>query len=299
MINTEDKKFYVLSNDVIFKNTFNTKERLKKLLESILEVKIYDVCSLNTETAKTNKKSKGMVLDLVLDTNVGRINVELNNNSDDYISIRNLIYFFRLISMKLKTAENYYDIDMHTQINLTWGLQKYYNYDISCRDKIELYIADLEQRKPKYEGLFKIIDVNMDYYQKLCYDKNMKKEDKFLKFLSSKTEEELEENSRGDVFMEKVREEVKTLNADPNIIDEIYVEGEEQRMLNTERVLGIAEGEARGEARGKELGKEEGKAIGEKNKSIEIAKNMLSKNMDISLISEITSLTKEEIENLK
>lgn len=39
--------------------------------------------------------------------------------------------------------------------------------------------------------------------------------------------------------------------------------------------------------------------MGSKQKEIEIAKKMLNKNMDISIISEITSLTEEEIENLK
>ena len=38
---------------------------------------------------------------------------------------------------------------------------------------------------------------------------------------------------------------------------------------------------------------------GEKTKPKEIAKNMLSKNIDINAIIECTGLTKEEIENLK
>lgn len=38
---------------------------------------------------------------------------------------------------------------------------------------------------------------------------------------------------------------------------------------------------------------------GAEQKQIEIAKNMLGKNMDIETISDITALTKEEIVNLK
>ena len=37
--------------------------------------------------------------------------------------------------------------------------------------------------------------------------------------------------------------------------------------------------------------------IGQRN--IEIAKNMINKNIDINIISEVTGLTIEEIENLK
>ena len=43
----------------------------------------------------------------------------------------------------------------------------------------------------------------------------------------------------------------------------------------------------------------EGISQGQRKEKIEIAKNMLSKEMDIKLISEITGLTEEEINALK
>ncbi len=51
--------------------------------------------------------------------------------------------------------------------------------------------------------------------------------------------------------------------------------------------------------RAKKEGIEQGIKQGAKEKQLEIAKNMLNKNIDINTISEITSLTKEEIESLK
>ena len=284
---TQTKDFYLLNNDVIFKNVFNTKERLKRLLESILKVEIYDIREKNTELEKTNKKNKKLVLDLVLDTNVGKINVEVNNNSKNYIIKRNLLYFFRLIGMCLKEAEDYKDIDMHTQINLTWNLQRYYDYDIRNRDKIELYITDVKTHKIRYGNVFKIIDVNMDYFNRLCYTEDMKEEERLLKFLSSKNEKELEANSEGDRFMEEIKDKVYLLNEDPEIIEQLYVEGEERRVRNTERKLG------------REEGLEQGLEQGYKEKSIEIAKNMLKDNMDIDIITKYTGLTPDEIEYLK
>ena len=50
---------------------------------------------------------------------------------------------------------------------------------------------------------------------------------------------------------------------------------------------------------GKEEGRREGKKEGISERNIEIAKAMLIKKMDISLISELTGLSKEKIENLK
>ena len=61
---------------------------------------------------------------------------------------------------------------------------------------------------------------------------------------------------------------------------------------------GIKEGEAKGIIKGKAEGKAEGIKEGELNKQKQIATEMLKKKMSIELISEITKLSKEEIENL-
>ena len=58
------------------------------------------------------------------------------------------------------------------------------------------------------------------------------------------------------------------------------------------------EGEAKGIIKGKAEGKAEGIKEGELNKQKQIATEMLKKKMSIELISEITKLTKEEIEEL-
>ena len=47
------------------------------------------------------------------------------------------------------------------------------------------------------------------------------------------------------------------------------------------------------------MGREEGRKEGEKEKTIEIAKEMLAKGIEIELIKEITKLTEEELENIK
>ncbi|MCI9586145.1 MAG: hypothetical protein HFH45_05905 [Bacilli bacterium] len=62
-------------------------------------------------------------------------------------------------------------------------------------------------------------------------------------------------------------------------------------LMQNAKEEGLAEGRASGLAEGIEQGS--------KQKEINIAQNMLNKNMDIEIISEITGLTKEEIETLK
>jgi predicted transposase/invertase (TIGR01784 family) len=50
---------------------------------------------------------------------------------------------------------------------------------------------------------------------------------------------------------------------------------------------------------GHKVGIEEGRTEGINQRNIEIAKNMIKKNMSMSDIIEITGLTKEQIEELK
>ena len=64
------------------------------------------------------------------------------------------------------------------------------------------------------------------------------------------------------------------------------------------RAKGLEEGRAKGLEEGRAKGLEEGRAEGRTEAKKELVKKMLKKEMNIDLISELTGLTKEEIENL-
>lgn len=64
------------------------------------------------------------------------------------------------------------------------------------------------------------------------------------------------------------------------------------------RAEGLEEGRAEGREEGRAKGLEEGRAEGRTEAKKELVKKMLKKEMNIDLISELTGLTKEEIENL-
>ena len=73
---------------------------------------------------------------------------------------------------------------------------------------------------------------------------------------------------------------------------EIYEQREKSRLIyNTEMNAARRKGLEEGERRGKEIGRKE--------QSIEIAKNLLDKNIDIEVIIETTGITKEELESLR
>mgnify|MGYP004622529403 FL=1 len=91
---------------------------------------------------------------------------------------------------------------------------------------------------------------------------------------------ELDELSKISKYrrVNKYMDEVKRLNEDPEFREFISAEEDNRKIENSIK---------------KELREE-----GQEEEKLEIVKNMLSKNMDIKLISEITGLTEDQIKVL-
>lgn len=275
----EKNKMEVLNNDIIFKNIFNVKETIKRLLEETLELKVKEVYLANTEMPVEKIKERRKILDLVVYTEKEVINVEVNNAYKKDLYIRNFLYFCKLISSNLEKSKDYTKLGKHIQLNLTWNLQKYIPFDIREKKKLEFYVKDEETGLKVFEDKFKIVNINMDYYVELWYSKNVENENPFLLLLAAPTIEEMDEIARGDRLMEKIAKEVKKLNFDPKITEEIAFENEHEIWANTMHSRGYEQGS--------------------KQEKIGIARNMLDMGIELNTIVEATRLTKEEIETLK
>ena len=130
----------------------------------------------------------------------------------------------------------------------------------------------------------------MDEIGRLWYTASDEDARTLFRYLSIFDMDEAELNAlpRGeDEFMDKFRDKVIKLNQDEEFVRFATDEEDMQMMLNSERTVGKDEGLAQGRKEGR------------KEKCIEIAKSMLEKECDISLISEVTGLSIEEIEKLK
>lgn len=275
----EKNKMEVLNNDIIFKNIFNVKETIKRLLEETLELKVKEVYLANTEMPVEKIKERRKILDLVVYTEKEVINVEVNNAYKKDLYIRNFLYFCKLISNNLEKSKDYTKLGKHIQLNLTWNMQKYIPFDIREKKKLEFYVKDEETGLKVFEDKFKIVNINMDYYVELWYSKKVEKESPFLLLLAAPTIEEMDEIARGDRLMEKIAKEVKKLNFDPKITEEIAFENEQEIWANTMHSRGYEQGS--------------------KQEKIGIARNMLKDDIPIDTIIKYTGLKKEEIESLK
>ena len=132
---------------------------------------------------------------------------------------------------------------------------------------------------------FIIYDINMEKVKDIWYSKSKKEieNNKYLIMLDLDLEEldELSKISK-DRRVNKYMDEVKRVNEDPEFREFISAEEDNRKIENSIK---------------KEL-REDGIKEGQRKEKIEIAKNMLSKNMDIKLISEITGLMEDEIKSL-
>ena len=103
--------------------------------------------------------------------------------------------------------------------------------------------------------------------------------------------------------MEKVRDDAEVITRglddilyyDPVMLEEQA--NEYERKIAREE--GFNEGKEAGIKEGIKEGRETGIKEGKKESQIEIIKNMLDKNMDLNLISDITNISIEEINKIK
>ena len=133
---------------------------------------------------------------------------------------------------------------------------------------------------------FIIYDINMEKVKDIWYSKSKKEieNNKYLIMLDLDLEElnELSKISK-DRRVNKYMDEVKRVNEDPEFREFISAEEDNRKIENSIK---------------KEL-REDGIKEGQKERNVEIAKNMLKDNIPIITISKYTGLTKKEISLLK
>ena len=280
--NTDNNKFYTCKYDRPFKEIMlkkSNRDILKLILEKILGVNITKIEENNIERNSGNIHVKRKYLDMLLTTNIGKIEIEVNACDEDYVHPRNASYICDIYSHHVLVKQKYTEDIKIIQINLSYGIKD----DKSMR----IYRMQDESGKRYVENLI-IYDVNMEYYKKIWYSKNEKEieENKYMIMLDLEGKE-LEEISKKDKVVYRYMEEIVNLNKDPGFREFMTYEMDQKIIQNTR--LDAAE----------KKGIKQGMLEGEKSKSIEIARTMLKAGEDIEKIMLYTSLTKEEIELLK
>ena len=283
-MNIENKKYYTCKYDRPFKEIMlkeSNKDILKKLLEHLLKEEIKEITILPTERNNRNLKIKRKTLDVLLKTEDKQIGIELNANIEDYVHPRNMAYLADMYASHILVGQEYTEEILILQINLTFG--------IGLKDKkgiIRYYIQDKEGNK--FVKNLEIIEVNMDSYMDMWYNKNEKgiEENKILVMLGLE-KEDLKKLSQNDKVVSKYMDELNKLNESTEF-RRYMTEEEDMRIIQNTRMKSA-------EKKGLEKGLEQGMKQGINS----IAKNLLDMNMSVEDIMKATGLTEEEIEKLK
>ena len=272
-------------SDVMFKTMLGNESKNKYVsyfLSLILEKdykKIYDnILFLKNELDKNKYNDTRKTVDLIVKIDGVIYNIEMNNNYQKTYIERNIEYITELYKSSRKMGEGY-KYEYTYQININ-------NFTFKDREKTSEVFMIRNEEKEVLTDKIKIMHLYLPKILNKYYNKEKLSELEKLMLVFNLTNK----NELNDIIGEnKIMEEYKKEALDAS---------------HSEEVIGLYDKELEDEflkratyQEGIEKGIEQGIEQGENKKSIEIAKIMLDKNMDISLISEITKLSKEEIEN--
>ena len=303
------QKISILS-DTMLKAMFQNENRIKysaKFLSYFIDVEYEDIlnniCLAKNELDKNNENDKGERCDYVALLSDTSLNIEVNNNSSLEVLERNMEYAHRLYSKKIRRGEENYQYTQVIQFNLN-------NFAFKGNDKIvDIYTVTNDDNIGLSNKLI-FVQIYVPNLRKKWYTKGIKSLSEEEKYILALVEMDLDKlnDLGGENIMDEYVKEAEEVSFEGGVgeaydkewalRDQGYRDG-----LSQGKAEGKAEGFSQGKAEGREEGKTEGKAEGisegKNERNTEIARNMLSKAMEVELISEITGLSIEEINSLK
>jgi len=254
---------------------------------------------------------KAQEVDGLFETDTMIIDLEVNKWKHQRTFIKNDRYVFTLYLEQLPPGKDYIFSDKKVcQINLN-------DYDMFGKGEFIYHSSIMEERfHLKRNDFIHIVDISIPILEKMSYTDIEALCDNDLRwllyiFVQNNTELEstlYKENAMMKVVCDKMNDLQKAL------MESLYYDREEWNRetgilvaKDEARAEGLAEGRAEGRAaglaaglaEGHAQGMTEGQAIGAKEKQLEIAKEMLKENYDITQILKITKLSSEDIQKLQ
>ena len=275
-LQTKEKK-YNLKNDVIFQTFFSRKGNEEFLIDFLNALLNKDIKSIEVREEvnleRLSKEEKGGRLDLQAKLEDGTIiSIEMQLRNEYNIEERTTLYSGKVISRETERGTDYEDINQVIMINILG-----YNF-LEVEDYISETAIVLEKHRD-YEVLtgLKWYFIELPKFRKQNPDMN-EKINQWLAFIDDYNKEMVKVAEEKNDKLKKARIEMNYLTGDA----EVRRLAELREKWEMDRISAINHATRKGA----------------KDKSIEIAKEMIKKELDINLICEVTKLTKEEIEKI-
>ena len=296
-------KLLELKNDLVFQKVFGIQKNsliTGHFLSLILEKEIHNVdLDANKRMLSSRSDSKTGRLDIRIKFNNGEdCNIELQVLPYKFMPERMLEYWAGMYDNKINSGQGYNVLKPSISILIA-------NYQLDQLEDIPKYHTIWNLREKDFPN--KIVSNNIEMHileiPKIKDTEILKDElAQWLKFIENPGNKEVEKFMSENRFLKQAKEELAYLSGDPDfqrlvesragMLKDIYYfkkEAEEKALLEG-RTRGLEEGRAEGKAEGKEEGRRE--------VQIETAKKLLNLKLPIEQISEVTELTKEEIEKM-
>ena len=285
----KERPFYTATNEAVFYYCIgNDLKKAKIFIEQVIKRPIYEIQIKNSKLLKDYMYTKEKTLDYLVLTDIGYINIEINNYNKSWRIKRDIAYACKAVGNSVTKTKDYEKMENVIQINInrmghtSKGVVSYkLNADKEC-DGFPKTLTDVIQ----------IYMVNIDFYKDMVYNGNKKFiKENYLLCAMDLLPEDIDKISEGNEELMEFKEMLEKINDSEDFVKWISAEEEAEIFNNTMR------NEARRE--GVKEGLEEGIHQGMKQANIETARKMLKENCDIELISKVTNLSFEEINSIK
>ena len=247
---TSDEKITVkLTNNYAFQKIFKNAKIVKGFLMALLNLKEYEIKKIEITdpfTLGENNEEKEGILDIKLVLNQNRkINIEMQNTYQDDWTERSLFYNCRMFTDGFQKGHPYGELPPCIHVGIL-----NFNQMISPNYYHKFYLMD-EKTKEIYSRKFQF---HMLELKKLKYAKEKQQRKplyQWAKLIAAQTWEELEQESKGNKYMERALEEMIKISQDEMerylYLREEMAESDRVSQIQSAKRIGHKEGKKEGE----------------------------------------------------
>lgn len=329
----EKKRVIPATFDPVFKSLLTNKDNrdyLVDLISNITKIPRYAISNnmiiLNNELGVEYYDSKKMQTDILVEIENNIINLEMNNSYYEGLFNKNSAYHQKLMVDQYKSG---YDYEIKKVIQINFDNFRIFN----SKETIIKFQMKSEDGLDVEESYGVVYHVNLEKIRNIWYNKTRKESltefDRKLLMLCITNKQSLEEITKGDEDLMKIKKNLEKISNNEKIIGlydvslakeyedncrkkehdkrEKELKEKEDELKDKEEMLTTKQQELTTKEDKLDIEKEqlEAKAgqldIKEEilnNRIYDLARSMLKENMDIDTIKKVTSLKEEEIKNL-
>ena len=288
-----------LTFDIMFTEIFNNPDNiciLEEFISNYLDIPLNLVTGnleiLSRRLPKEDRNESRKEVDLLLNYQGKKINIEMSNNNSEGVINRNVVYLCKVHGRQLKRSDKDYS-EIFDTIQIMFN-----NFDTGSNLKTTWYLRD--EFGNILTSKLRIDIINLVKGKDLCYTGSEKVDYliNWCKLLTTSNKDNVK-NISCQIMSHK---STNTLMSNMSMLSEenemvrLYTKLSRREMeYNTL----IVEATEKGLKEGRQKGLEQGIKQGIEQNNLEVAKKMLKENIEVETISKITGLTKEEIAKLK